>query len=571
MERAVHKAVLRPSDCVPEGAVLISTFKQYHRPLHDLQFRAVHGLQCLMSRVVLLCFGEHAVSTLRGACVNAPDVPQSDFREGSYFLFSWVKWNVAWHALNVASCVLMIDADVVVLRNPFTPEIVARREDLLYQLEHHGHDYAPFIPSTDPSARVPRRIKGVGDAHTPNSSHFLNAMNSGQLFVRSQPLVERVLQVMPASASADPRLEQVLVFMEVLAKPLGFQASGLPASFASKLWYSPTRLPWRLLLTYHTNSPETRNVSEKVRWMQEALAQARLFGAQHCALAANFSERAALETRSERRRDPSEPASESELLGGHHARGMPEGDHARTISCRGARCRWERKGVEVAPTHPTAPPTTLSAAQGIIRHWAAVHANTSVPFYLHDHEVLGQSLAKVLQRMEEDSECLHSLRQYAYAGEYWFLRRLVAHPWRTWDAGSARVLVLPVLLGIELNDHVLHCSARTLFNSSSILRRIQQTWAWRTREAEHVFVATDYRVKRPDVLRRALWVRFGAFHQPRPTIPGPQMEFPFEFEYDEAPARNVTFFFGGQLSSPRQLFHAMGADRSVASQPHAVQ
>ena len=274
LERAVHKAVLRPSDCVPDGAALISTFNQYHRPLHHLQFQAVHGLQCLMSRVVLLCFGEHAVSTLRGACVNAPDVRQSDFREGDYFLLSWVKWNVVWHALNVASCVLMIDADVVVLRNPFTPEIVARREDLLYQQEHHGHDYAPFLLSTDPSSRVKRRVDGAGDAHTPKANHFRSAMNSGQLFVRSQPLVERVLQVMPASASADPRLEQVLVFMELLTKPSGFRASGLPASFASKLWYSPTRLPWRSLLTYHANR-YGGNVSEKVRWMLEALTQAR--------------------------------------------------------------------------------------------------------------------------------------------------------------------------------------------------------------------------------------------------------------------------------------------------------
>ena len=279
LERAVHKAVLRPSDCVPGGAVLISTFNQYHRPLHQLQFQAVRALRCLMSRVVLLCFGAHAVDSLRGACVNAPAARQSDFREGDYFSFSWVKWNVAWHALNVASCVLMVDADVVVLRNPFTPEIAARREDLLYQQEHHGHDYAPFLSSTDPSSRIKLRTDGIGNAQNPKPAHFRNAMNSGQLFVRSQPLVERVLQVMPVSASADPRLEQVLVFMELLTKPSGFRASGLPASFASKIWYAPTRLPWRSLLTYHANGLAGKgvagNVSEKVRRMQEALTQAR--------------------------------------------------------------------------------------------------------------------------------------------------------------------------------------------------------------------------------------------------------------------------------------------------------
>ena len=103
-----------------------------------------------------------------------------------------------------------------------------------------------------------------------------------------------------------------------------------------------------------------------------------------------------------------------------------------------------------------APPTTLSAAQGIIRHWAAVHAKTSVPFSpVYDHEVLGRSLAEALQQMDDQATCRHNIRQYAYAGEFWFLRRLVNHPWRTWDAASARVLVIPVLLGIELNDHVL--------------------------------------------------------------------------------------------------------------------
>jgi hypothetical protein len=272
LERAVHKAVQRTSNCVPDGAVLISTFNEYHRPLHELQFQAVHGLRCLMTRVVLLCFGSHAVNNLRGTCVKAPAARQSDFREGDYFSLSWIKWNVAWHALNVASCVLMVDADVVVLRNPFTPEVTARREDLLYQQEHHGHHYAPFLQSTDPSSRVKLRTDGIGNAPNPKSAHFRSAMNSGQLLIRSQPLVERVLQVMPASPSADSRLEQVLVFMELLTRPSGFRASGLPASFASRHWYSPTRLPWRSLLTYHATW-YGGNVSEKVRWMQEALTQ----------------------------------------------------------------------------------------------------------------------------------------------------------------------------------------------------------------------------------------------------------------------------------------------------------
>ena len=278
---ATRRAVARPSDCVPDGTVLLSTFNEYHLPLHRMQFRAVQGLRCLMSRVVLLCFGSAAPHEWRGACVQAPTVQRSDHKRGDYHLLTWVKWTMAFHAMRAARAVLMIDADCVIVRNPFTPAVVARSDDLLYQEEFDGHFRQPFTSSVDPLARACVAPWCTGNAsRNPAGAPAWqlryrrlmreSPLNTGQLYVRSPALVDAILRTMPPTADADPRLEQVVVFQDVLAAGR-FRASSLPASFAGHCWFKPDRSPtaWCGVVTYHTHC--LHSLRDKEEWMGYAL------------------------------------------------------------------------------------------------------------------------------------------------------------------------------------------------------------------------------------------------------------------------------------------------------------
>ena len=95
---AVQHSLAQKSDCVPDGAVLLSILNEAHKPLHVLQMLGVHNLGCLVRRIVLLCFG---TDSQHGTCVHAPSVPKSDFRESQYHHFIWVKWSLAFYALQV--------------------------------------------------------------------------------------------------------------------------------------------------------------------------------------------------------------------------------------------------------------------------------------------------------------------------------------------------------------------------------------------------------------------------------------------------------------------------------------
>ena len=175
----------------------------------------------------------------RALCARAGCASERS-QAAAYHQITWAKWSLAYYAMHAAESVLLLDADVAVLRNPFTPGLTSRDEDLLYQQEHVGHERTPFTPSHRPEARArgPKR-PGVPWAL------FGSPVNTGQLYVRSRALVERVMRAMPPTADADPRLEQEIVFEDVLQnRSEGWRASGLPDRYAGHCWYEPRRLPW---------------------------------------------------------------------------------------------------------------------------------------------------------------------------------------------------------------------------------------------------------------------------------------------------------------------------------------
>ena len=113
----VAAAVARPSACVPDGWVVLSMTNTHHAPLQRLQYERVAHLGCFMTRVVSLCYG--SVPDAFGACVYGPHVIASDYRRSQYVSLNWAKWPFFLDAFRAARHLLWIEADVLIMRNPF--------------------------------------------------------------------------------------------------------------------------------------------------------------------------------------------------------------------------------------------------------------------------------------------------------------------------------------------------------------------------------------------------------------------------------------------------------------------
>ena len=175
-----------------------------------------------MRRFVSLCWeGDYADGF--GACVKGPPAAPADFLEGSYHTVTWAKWSVAYWALGAADAALFVDADVVLLRNPFADaEVLGRKEALLYQGEDHCAAYSPTC-----------------------------ALNSGQMLLRNRSMVEAVLAAMPARFGATTPLEQAIAAAALRAD--GYAATSLPPHFSGHCWFGRSGLSLCELTTYHAH------------------------------------------------------------------------------------------------------------------------------------------------------------------------------------------------------------------------------------------------------------------------------------------------------------------------------
>lgn len=90
----VASLIAQPSDCVPAGAVLLSTTNAYHARLRVLQFARVAPQACLMRRVLSVCFN---VSDGFGECVPGPSVNPAEFRKSNYANLIWAKRGARVH------------------------------------------------------------------------------------------------------------------------------------------------------------------------------------------------------------------------------------------------------------------------------------------------------------------------------------------------------------------------------------------------------------------------------------------------------------------------------------------
>ena len=186
---AVATAISTPSSCVPDGGVLLSMTNVHHSRLRRLQFARFADTPCFMNRVVSVCYGlqptaskaqskNNDTSPSLGVCVHGPPVPPSDFKRSQYVALNWAKWPIFRDALVVARVVLWLEADVLILRNPwsFLPETATPS----FQSQSQPYDirYQPEAFPCESELQV-----GVGVKLRGNCELHPEPINCGQLVV----------------------------------------------------------------------------------------------------------------------------------------------------------------------------------------------------------------------------------------------------------------------------------------------------------------------------------------------------------------------------------------------------
>jgi len=265
---AVALALSKPSVCVPDGGVLLSMTNEYHARLRPYQFALVSHHQCLMDRTVSLCFG--AINDTFGVCVYGEDVPSSDLRSQIYVALNLAKWPLFLDALRVARTVLWLEADVLLLQNPFDllrhTTSGSDEVDIRYQRESWPCDEAS------------RRRGNVKCSAQPEHPAPLNC---GQLLLPSATFARAVWASRPSNFTNRAPTQQH--HANVLLPH--FRHASLPIEFFSHCW---TRAPGggtpRIanmcgLATYHFNC--VPNMRQKLSLMRFKLQSVRRACARH--------------------------------------------------------------------------------------------------------------------------------------------------------------------------------------------------------------------------------------------------------------------------------------------------
>jgi len=249
---AVRGSVQLASTCVPSGAVLVSMAGgEQASILRPIQFARVQHLRCLLRRVVTLTWN---YTDLFGKCVPIRPLPaptSSSLREASYHAITWAKWHVLLGALLESKSAFFVDADVMLLSNPFAVPRVARFAESESEQQRVRHDHSLLY-----------QFEGAGS----------NPMNSGQVLTSAREHCEAVRAVLsdrPIEFERVVELEQVTAYRALWSR--GVSMGRLGAEFGGNCWYGPEILPWCRLVTFHAHC--TASLAEKLQRLQLVLRE----------------------------------------------------------------------------------------------------------------------------------------------------------------------------------------------------------------------------------------------------------------------------------------------------------
>ncbi|KAL1499975.1 hypothetical protein AB1Y20_012654 [Prymnesium parvum] len=247
---AVQQALAFASSCVPPGAVTLSVINRHHAKMRALQFAFLRHRPCFMRRMVSVCYN---VTDAFGACVHSSfAIPPSDFKRSHYANLIWAKWRIIAHALQAARVVLWVDADVLLLRNPWDRlswNSSGVRYDIRYQSE-----------------------KRCTASECPELRAGCALLNGGQLLVSSAQLARRIYRARPSNLTNTAELDQDYADAIIRGNGSSFSYCPLPGSYFAQCWHLkkfatpeqqsthpvPQPLPLCARVTHHFNCVTTR-------------------------------------------------------------------------------------------------------------------------------------------------------------------------------------------------------------------------------------------------------------------------------------------------------------------------
>ena len=291
---AVAEALARPSDCVPVGGVLLSMANPHHWRLRQMQFARVKHVECLMVRVVSVCWGdlddglgtcvrgECGAKTKQGGYSASSACVSSDYRRSQYVSLNWAKWPFFIDALRVARVILWIEADVVINRNPWeglagvpgvdAPWLVRHNKraalDVTYQWER-----PPCNPATGfPMPNGTTWVKDPGIECGRTSDVHDEPLNCGQLLITSLQFAQAVWDSRPAQFQNGAPSQQ----HHANVIKANFSHDGLPLDFFNYCWgatshHKPYRIRDRCkMVTLHATCAANSVMKEGImrKWLR---------------------------------------------------------------------------------------------------------------------------------------------------------------------------------------------------------------------------------------------------------------------------------------------------------------
>ena len=231
---AVAAALSIPSTCVPHEAVMLSMATTHHMRLRSAQFARVSHLGCFMQRLVSVCYGftDSYGTCVHGSCNKTlglanPCLP-SDYRRSQYVALNWAKWPLFIDTLRVAKSALWLEADVVILRNPW--ELLLSEAELFATVHHAVRYQYETPPCTTPKLIESPAVVCTKPGEKPPPHP--EPLNCGQLLLNSLDFALEVWASRPAI------IRNGAVSQQGYANQVrrNYSESGLPLGFFNHCW-----------------------------------------------------------------------------------------------------------------------------------------------------------------------------------------------------------------------------------------------------------------------------------------------------------------------------------------------
>lgn len=171
--------------------------------------------ECLLSRTVVYCDPTvpRNTSFSHNCYWGARKFQPSNFKQRDYHEATWFKWELLEEATRSGPS-LFVDADVLVLRNPF-----------------------PCLPTSGVSIHYQRENQNGN-------------MNGGVIWLRNNTLAHRLLSLKPREFTAKSSLDQEIVYRELSSTR---DHAILPTTFAGHCWAKRNDALMRVAVTYHAH------------------------------------------------------------------------------------------------------------------------------------------------------------------------------------------------------------------------------------------------------------------------------------------------------------------------------